>query len=442
MASRKGGKVDVSFFDTDKGFKVAGKGVEMTFDLLSEFREMAHKEGWPAQPVASVERAVVDHYVGLEVDVPVGEPNLFEGLSAAKGSEVVFAPESGGYRAKLPYHPAIVSMMRGVPGAAFDGESKQWRIPVESRGALVGALAGAGQVLSAVEAAREQIGAQARQAITAGQTGADPDASVRITSFHRANWIYSGPVIAANPHFVAQLVDGQKESAQVVIHQSAALDRQVYAGDEVGVSYDANGTATVLTGQQARERLGELAREKFNATIGQKVDGVLVARSDGGMLVSLDYNPKAAAQLYALKKYDADGVAFNRDLGGYLVSDDVLGQPGAMEDLSRAVQNVRREVREEAEARKEIDTIAQEKLTGARVQFAQGKDGEFQSGQILAVTDRYVLQSAGREYMKAHDVGRLAQVPVVGQTVTIRYGAQGKAAVQERSQSQSQSRSR
>lgn len=442
MASRKGGKVEVGFFDTASGFKVTGKGAETTFATLDEFRAFAEKNEWSGEAVARVEQAVFSHYVELDAAAPLAQA-VPETLAAGKkGAEVAYNPAVKRYQVDLPYHPDIVALMRKVPGAVFDKEqTKAWLVPVESRGELAKAISGADGVVVGVDASRKEIDGLARAAIAGGKTKAAADVAVRVSGFHLPNWVYTGPVIAANRDFVAQLVDGDKEEAQVVVHASSSLPKQVFAGDDVGISYDEKGAAKVMSANEARSQIAVAAVAKLEESMGRMVDGVKVERTGEGVLVSLDgYHPRAAAELYRLQKYDAGGVKFDRDLKGYPIPDDLLGQPGAMEDFARAVLGARREIREEASAIKEIEQIAQDKLTGAKVQYP-GKDGEFQTGPVLAVTERFVLQSAGREFMKAHQVSRLDNVPSVGDMVTIRYQAQGKAQVSERAQGQSKSRS-
>lgn len=440
MASRKGGKTDVSFGgEGEKAFTVNAKGQENAFDSLAEFQVFAKEAKLSAAAISSVEKAVVQHFVQLEEQQPLSQA-LGEHLQAEKGVAARLGEDSQ-YLVSLPYNPNIVKAMRDVPGARFDQAQKGWAVPIDSRTALQGALVAVDQVLGEMVTAKASVTDEVHGLAKEGQLpGVSPDAAIRVTGFHRSDWIYTGAIVAANAHFIAQLAEHEKENATIVLHRAADLPEQVFKGDKVALAYDSNGKVQVMTPEQAQAKFANLADERFKASLGKPVDGVNVSEAPEGMVVKMDYNPKAAAILYRMKKYGDDAVSFNKDLGGYLVSNDVLNQDGALDDFKRAIHSARREIREDKQARSEIEKLAQEKMTGAKVQFPQGKDGEFQSGKVIAVSDRYVLQAAGREFMKAHEVSKLAEVPAVGQTVTIRYG-QGKATVQDRSQSQEKSAS-
>ncbi|MCD5327949.1 hypothetical protein ACFFU8_09050 [Chromobacterium piscinae] len=437
MASRKGGKVDVSFAG-EQPFTVAAKGKELPFNTLTEFQVFAEENKLSPEAIASVKKAVVQHYVQIEETSPLSAA-LGANLQADKGVSVGPDRETPLYIVNLPYNPDIVKAMRAVPAARFGQEAKAWFVPYESRAALETALQMADQVLGQVASAKAAIDEEVKTLAKEGQLqGITQETALRVTGFHRPEWIYVGPIVAANAHYVAQLAEHDKDAATVVIHRAADLPEPVFKGDKVAVSYDSNGKAQLLTPEQAQTKFASLANERFQATLGKQVDGITVSEAAEGMVVKMDYSLKAATILYRLNKYGDDAVKFQREQGAYLVSREALDKDGALDDFKRTLHAARRELREEKSARNEIEQIAEQKLTGAKVQYPQGKDGEFQSGKIVAVTDRFVLQAAGRDFMRAHDASKLADVPEVGQTVTIRY-AKGKATVVDRSQVQERS---
>lgn len=439
MATKKMGKVGVEFDSTGVGFTVKGAGLQEQFQILADFHIAAEKVGLDGRKQEAIAAAVHQHFSAQDDAAPLNADNLPPVLLSVKdGASVQFNHGAMAYEVGLPFHPDIVRSMRGVPGAQFLTEAKVWSVPLEARNALLPALEFAGQTLVDLEQAREALMAQI--STSAGKFAAGE--TVKVSDFHRKDWIYSGEIVAANLHYAAQLTSRAEGEASIVIHQQSALDRQVFVGDNMGIKYNDKGRASVLTSQQTRAEFAGMSYDKLIATVGEKIDGVTVTRRENGdMLVALDHhNGRPAQALHRMDKFlnGAGKVSFEAALKAFVVPGGALEQPGAAEVFGRAVADARREIREDIIARKEVLAAAQERLAGAKVSFPLPRAPEWQEGTILYTNDRYALQASGREFMKAHELRNLAGNPTVGQMVRISYQPSGKALVEERQQTVNQ----
>lgn len=429
MASNKEGKLNVSIDPSGIGFSVKGQPMDRTFKLLSEFHSAADQAALTARQRQAVETAVVRHFNDLNTAQPIDSahlPPIFDKVQEAVAVDQ--DRENSAYVVKLPFHPDVVKSMRAIPGARFLEPNKAWSIPLEARGALLPALEAAGQTL--------QDDAAARQALLASVTAIKfpSDTEVKVTDFHRKNWIYSGEIVAANLFYAAQRTHQSEGEAIIVVHQQSSLDRQVFVGDHMGIKYNDKGRGAVFTREQMQAEFASISYDRLHSTLDTKVDGVTVSQlEDGGMLVSIDHHSsRPAMPLHRMDKFleGDEKVKFEQNLAGFVIPAAALSTPVAQEVLAGAVADARREIREDVAARRELLTVAQEKLAGAKVSFPIPKPTEWQEGTILFVNDRYALQASGRDFMKAHDLRNLGQVPAEGQMVRISYQAKGKALVE------------
>lgn len=440
MATKKLGKTDVEFDPSGIGFTIKGADLQGHFQILEDFRIAAGTAGLDGKKQDAIVAAVLQHFEAQDVASPLDSDSLPPVFVSLKDRvSVQFNRGAMTYEVGLPFHPDIVRSMRGLPGAQFLTEAKVWSVPLEARNALLPALESAGQTLADQEQAREAVIAQLSPA--AGRFPAGE--IVKVSDFHRKDWIYSGEIVAANRHYAAQQTGRSDGETSIVIHQQSALDRQVFVGDNMGIKYNDKGRASVLTQQQTHAEFAGMSYDKLIATMGEKIDGVTVTRRENGdMLVAFDHhNSRPAQALHRMDKFlnGAGKVSFDAALKSFVVPNGALEQPGAPEVFGRAVADGRREIREDTFARKEVLAAAQDRLAGAKVSFPVPKAPEWQEGTILYANDRYALQASGREFMKAHELRNLAEIPKVGQMVKISYQPSGKALVEERHQTINQS---
>ncbi|CUJ63966.1 KfrB domain-containing protein (plasmid) [Achromobacter sp. CF-sbj1-Ac2-l] len=441
MTTKRMGKMDVEFNSSGVGFTVKGAGLQQQFQVLADFHIAAEAAGLSGTKQDAIAAAVHQHFSTQHDEAPLDSENLpLAFLSLEAAVSVQLNRGTMAYEVGFPFHPDIVRSMRGVPGAKFLSDAKVWSVPLEARNALLPALEFAGQTLVEQEEARQAVMAQLSPA--AGKFAAGE--IVKVSDFHRKDWIYSGEIVAANLHYAAQLTSRAEGEASIVIHQQSALDRQVFVGDNTGIKYTDKGRASVLTAQQTRAEFAGMSYDKLIATLGEKIDGVTVTRRENGdMLVAIEHHSsRPAMPLHRMDKFlnGADKVSFDVDLKSFVVPSGALNEPGAPEVFGRAVADARREIREDTIARKEVLAAAKERLTGAKVSFPIPRAPEWQEGTILYTNDRYALQASGREFMKAHELRNLAESPTVGQLVKISYQPNGKALVEERQQTNNQSK--
>ena len=326
MASKKDSGLTVSFDPSGIGFSVKGQGMDHSFKLLSEFYVKAAYEELTAKQQQSVEASVLGHFSDQEIAQPIDSahlPPVFDSLQEAVSVDQdrdLFA-----YLVKLPFHPDVVRSMRAVPGARFSDAHKAWSVPLESRGALLPALEAAGQTL--------QDDAVARQALLAAVAAIQypPDTEVKVTDFHRKNWIYSGEIVAANLFYAAQRTNHSDGEVNIVVHPQSSLDRQVFVGDHRGIKYNEKGRGTVFTREQMQAEFASISYDRLHATLDTKLDGVTVSQlEDGGMLVSIEHHSsRPAMPLHRMDKFLDGGekVKFEQNLAGFVIPAAALSTP-------------------------------------------------------------------------------------------------------------------
>jgi hypothetical protein len=438
MASNKEGKLSVSFDESGVGFKVKGMGLNMEFQTLGQFHEAARAEGLKEATRDGVVRSVIKHYGEADAASPLDTkhlPEVFKGMP-----DVFVTPNRGAatYEVALPFHRDVTRELRKVPGAQFVADKKVWSVPLEARGALISALEESAQTLIRDEHAKVSLQGQLAE-LYAGDVGVD----LKVSDYHRKNWISQGEIVAANGYYAAQMTGQSQGEVRILIHQQTALNRQVFVGDDVGIKYNEKGVAAVLNREELLAEFAEMTHDKLFSTLGDKIDGITVNKlPDGSMLVDIDHrnSSRAAAALHRMDKFLEKGekVAFDPQLKGFVVPAAALAAPGADVVFAKAVADGRREIREDNAARAEVLSVALAKLVGAKVSFPIPKAPEWQEGTILFVNDRYALQASGREFMKVHDLRNLAQQPVEGQVARISYQGTGKALVEQRMKGQGQ----
>lgn len=338
---------------------------------------------------------------------------------------VKIAFDGNQYQVAFEYNPVLVKEMRGIEGAAFNKGAGVWAVSLSQYDALADSVAKMrGEMVQdasdltdikniAVEAALKKMKEQ-------GFEGASP----RLTDFHPAGKPLSGEIISVNGRYAAQLTGFGRDdgAAFITLHRVAELSEQIFKGDKVTIAYDDRGKGKVEYRQSLEEKLDE--------SLGKYVDGVKVVEVDGQYKVSFDYNPALSQRIQRI-----DGAEFNREEKAWEVASD------KKEFVARAVNDMRKEVLADRADREQIETVANEKIDGAKVKDAFTKDGTSYIGKVLAANDRYVLQHSGKEYATVHRAASLSEKPEVGQNAKITYqGGRGQVAARSHSKSQGQER--
>lgn len=322
------------------------------------------------------------------------------------------------------YAPALVAEIRKVEGVRFDKEKVCWVVPVEKVPELKVAVAAMRKEFDANEAAREGIFDLAKVAAKVAQekNGTAADIQPRVSDFHKVGEGHSGAIIAENDRYVAQLTGFGKGdgAAFIVVHDKSELGKSVAEGDRVHIKYEGRGEASVLPIVSQAERTAE-----FDKNLGNNVDGVRVVEQDGKYKIEFDYNPALSSRLQRI-----DGASFDREAKVWTVGTD------KKEFVSRAVTEMRAEVVADRNDRAELEAVANDKISGAKVKDAFTKDGTANTGEILAKNDRYVLQHTGKDYFALHRKAAFEQAPEVGKSLRVEY-QKGKAVAGEKAQSKS-----
>lgn len=401
---------------------VRNKGT-IEFGQVRELWEQAPEKGLTPEMTEKIAAAVLKPFLEKEADQPLKAPT--------QDVSVSFVPSINQYEVKLPYQSDKVRALGEVSGARFSKEDESWYVPLESRYGLEGALGLILEIDQEMALSSNELKSDVAKSINDGKwqsIGVGPDMDVKFRRYHQPGYLYTGTVIGANKFDVAQVVDIDRKSGvvEVQLHDMARMPSPVLVGDKIGVEYNEKGKVELVSADQAKERLASRAQEKFTSALGKEVDGVTVTEMEQGFNVKFGFNPRLSAKLNRLNKEDQPQlVSFDRESKSYNV---LVPDEAARKALVYVVADLRQESAEQQKARGQMLRAAESVLSGAKVLDADTREGQWQAGRIVAANERYVLQAAGREYFKLHDVGKLERSPEVGKESTIVYG-QGKAQV-------------
>lgn len=327
------------------------------------------------------------------------------------------------YQVSFDYHPGLVALIARVPGAEYNRDKDYWAVPLDQQEALDKTVATMKKLDEQDRAARIEIEGMAktsaRELMSAeGTKGVE----AKISDYHEKDKAYSGEIINANAHYAAQFTGFGKEdgAAFVTVHRLASLTAPVFKGDDISIKYDAKGRG------QVAPRVPGLAE-----TMGKEVFGVKVVEKDGMYQISFGFNPAMAKRLQRI-----DGVEFNDEAKAFEVSTDMK------EFVARAVSDMRRIYLTEQDAEQSLNSLAGQKMDGAKVvkPLRKGQSGPGHSGPIVGEDGPFVLQHTGKEYFTLHRKDDLDRVPKVGEIARIQY-QEGRGKVQDRAQSRSMAHS-
>ena len=312
----------------------------------------------------------------------------------------------------FPFRKKALSVVHGLKGATFNDELNAWFLPAPKTAEDNAAISKAIVDLRAISVehlnARNEIDELVR---VAGKKFVSDGAEIKISDFIDKSRNYVGPIIAVNSEFAAQFTgNGDIDGAGFfTVHQLDKLDLPVFKGDEIAVKYDAKFNGTVGDPRPVGVRLTE--------SIDQEIDGVLVRKTDENFEIQFSFNPVLQKRIQRI-----DGAEFDQEKRVWLVS------LGAEEYVARAVADMRREFRADQQDMERVERGVSAKLDSAKISSAFTKEGHETSGTILVVTDRFVAQHTGRNYVSVHRAEALSEKPEVGSMVKVRY-EKGKGTV-------------
>lgn len=348
--------------------------------------------------------------------------NIASLISKLNGVDIVAGSKPDTLEVRFAYKPELIAEIRKVEGIRWDKDASCWVVPGEKAGQLKPIAENMRAILAGHESAREAVSSLAIDAAKALQklNGAADGVQPRLSSFHPNGEGQIGEIIAVTDQFVAQLTGFGKGdgAAFIVLHEVDALNKAVEKGDRVEITYSGKGKATVQRALTQAERTKE-----FEAAMGSTIDGVFVGEREGQYVIKFDYNPALFSRLVRV-----DGVTFEREAKVWTVGTD------KKEFVARAVADMRNEVVADKNDRAALETVAGNKISSAKVKDAYTKDGTTHSGEVVAVTERYVLQHTGKEYFALHRKEAFKEVPEVGKNARVEY-QKGKAAPAEKSHS-------
>lgn len=322
-------------------------------------------------------------------------------------------PAVGGFSVSFAFDRQLAGMMDRVANATFNKETKTYEVPQASEptlGNVVSAMRKVARSISDDLAAIQNLATESgRKAQVAN--GSSHHVTPQVSMFHEQERFYTGYIVNANAHFVAQLSGFGKQdgAAFVTLHRLADLDRSnLMKGDKVGIRYDARLMGAV-TDLSKTKSVAELEAD-FKQFDGKRVDGVTVTDRGDKVGVAFDINPEMVARIRRV-----EGAAFH-------TTDKVWEVPKAKQEFAlRAAQDLRHEFVLDAKDIGLMESIAEDKIDAAKVRKAFTKDGQSHFGAVLAVGERYALQKTGRGEFTLHHLASLDQKPAVNQNLAIEY---------------------
>lgn len=342
--------------------------------------------------------------------------------SLQSATEVEIRKSARGYKVSFPYHPALVARVARIEGAAFQERDEAWTVPLNQKEALDKAVIDMNTLLAQDMQARTEIERDATAVVRVMMKGEEMEyVSPKISDFHSKERPTVGEIVAANGHWVAQHTGYGRDNnaAFITLHRTASLTKPVFKGDEVAILYDEKGRG------QVEPRSPDLSK-----TMGKEIDGVTVTEKDGVIRISFEFNRDMQSRINRIA-----GVEFNSEERSYQI--DANAKPF----VERAVRDMRRIYREDHEASREMEYVASEKMSGAKVIKPFLKDSPAYTGPVVGVNDVFVLQSTGREFFALHRRSDLDVVPRINETVKIQYD-HGRAKVQPKVQMRDQGHGR
>jgi len=354
-------------------------------------------------------------------------PNVPDLSSEAEGVSVITSATEGSHLVQFEYNPRLVSMLRRIEGAEYLADQNVWTVPIAQSEQLAKILpAMRGEVVADREARGEIDTIAVRAALQAQKANGSADVEPKVSAYRKAGEPSVGEMIGVNGHYAAQLTGfgTQDGVAFVKIHRLGDLNEQVFKGDHYAITYNDKGRGRVEQFEPLEQR-----RKRYEQNLGRSVDGVKVREVDEVALVEFAYTPTLARRIGKV-----EGAEFDRESKVWAIPLEGNAGVNMRDVVARTVDDLRREVIADDREFDNMVMTAQSKIDGAIAKPAFTKEGQFSTGPVLSVGERYVLQATGKEYATIHRADALNKPVEVGQSVRVEYGKGGKAVVTERGQ--------
>lgn len=335
-------------------------------------------------------------------------------MSAADELVVVKRTRSS-LNVSFPFHPEAAKQMARVEGAEFDQKSSRWVLPLAAGEKADKAIESVRHILAEDRKARAALEGEIKViAAQLSKGNGVADAPLRISDFHDRTRATVGDIVAANSEYAAQFTGFGRDDGAVFVtmHRQADLDRQLFKDNRVAISYNEKGKASVA----------DIAPD-FDKALGKVVDGVKVLLTGNAYLVSFPFHPDMVKRLNRV-----DGASYDRERGATVIPVD------KREFLVRAVNDMRSTFLKSMDERATLAQVAENSLSDAKVHDAY-RDGQATTGQIVGVSEHFVLQHVGKADFRLHYKSDLDVVPDVGKQARIKYeNGKGKAQLVTRGQ--------
>lgn len=338
--------------------------------------------------------------------------------SGARNGVAVIERDEGGFLVQTPFCAGISNLLAGA-GAVFDRAEAGWRVPQDGVSRLEAVLPEVYRIAGELQEA--QLDARTRAAQFASEIAQREGRGVvgapQFRDFMEKERAIVGPVVAVNPYVAVQLTGfGADDGAPFLrvhnvdnIRSGAELLR---LGETVSVIYDQKLRADVTEAQVSN------ARERLEKSLGETVDGVRVDVEPDKAIVRFEYNEPLQ---YRLRR-GLDTVRFEKASGGYSVALPSAEEQRseALDELARTVSGMRREFVAQSRERDQIAASLAEWMDKPPVLTAAfTRDGASTSGTVVALTDRFVAQTAGPGNVVLHHRGALVREGSTGEGLAL-----------------------
>lgn len=327
-------------------------------------------------------------------------------LAGADG--VTVFQEGKDFGVGFTFSNTMIGKIKGVSGAKFDRDGDCWRVPGAS----------GAELMAAVEDMRDFArngGVQVKDAPSGGKHV--------FFDYDKTLTQIIGPVAGAefDRKVGAWFVPGDSKALVAEQGQASYFDRAINQM-----------RGMVVEVGKAHEAIKDLAAEAAKAkSFKAGIHYPDVDHSYTGPIINA--NGHFAAQLTGVD--DQKGVMFitihkQADLGKeVLKGDDLRIDYGADRNVKVRTTELFRQQQTE---REKLTAVAQGKMDGANVFNASAKDGKTYSGQVVEVTDHFVLQHSGRSDFTIHDRSKLKGNCAKGENMDVKYD-KGVGKVNEKS---------
>jgi hypothetical protein len=331
-----------------------------------------------------------------------------------------------GFEIAMPFDRALIGMLSEL--GQYDKVTKLHFVPIEKTDELGVVLSDMRLESGFVKTQEADIKALAKASGELAQRSAGLRSATvvpQVSGFREPGKIYTGEIVNANSRFAAQFSGFGKQdgAAFLTIHRLDDLNRDLMKGDRVGIVYDDKylGEVTDVVLQKS-----PAAREaEYQNNLGKTINGVTIVERDNKIAVGFKLGPVLYARIKQL-----EGATFNKESAMWEI-------PLAKKEFVQfAVQDMRDEFAIEQADADMLFGVALEKVDGAKVFDAFTQDDQEHFGKIMAVGERFALQSVGRGNFNLHHLAVLNSAPQVGQNLAIKY-SKGVGAVVDQDQKRS-----